>query len=304
MVLGVGVTVAQGVGVAFELATPLTVSADAGAGPSVQTLVAGPQSDPGGLQTSTGAPLGSQAGCSWGSTDWGDRIEIYYRLQCSSTLANANGSAGVALHESLIWLSSPTPRMIHLESEATVQYLASGQPAPMLEIDVMDDGIIDYSLGYVHGFPITILAVGPQPVPVRVRAQAAISSGPGSPGTHILAHLTVRPANALSVTQNVIGCMPGVFYVTPSMQSNGINMRAAGFAIGVVGLSQVPVLLPSQLPGCLLMPSPDLLVIVDQFGYDLDVPAAARPIDLYAQGVFFVTPTDLRTADGYRVTAY
>lgn len=304
MVLGSGVAVAQGVSVAFELATPLTVSADAGAGPNVQTLAAGPVSNPGSLQTYAGGSPGSQAGCSWNSTDWGDRIEIYYRSHCGSTLPTATGSADVSLHEALIWLSSPTPRTVHLATEAAVQYLASGQPAPMLEIDVMDDGIIDYSLGYVHAFPIAYLAIGPQPVAVRIRAQAAISSGPSSPATHFLAHLTVRPANGLSVTQNVIGCVPGVFYVTPSMESNGINLRAAGIAIGVVGLSQLPVLLPSQLQGCLLMPSPDLLVIVDNVGYDLDIPAAARPIDLYAQGVYLVTPTDLRAADGFLVTAF
>jgi hypothetical protein len=72
-------------------------------------------------------------------------------------------------------------------------------------------------------------------------------------------------------------------------------------AVIVVGFAPQPAFLGlnAGLP-CLLLPSPDVLVV--QPVVSLPLPASVRPVTLYVQGVS-VTTQGLLTTDGYQVTA-
>ncbi|MFN3242498.1 MAG: hypothetical protein ACE37K_13425 [Planctomycetota bacterium] len=77
---------------------------------------------------------------------------------------------------------------------------------------------------------------------------------------------------------------------------------ASGPAVAVYGLGVQPTLLPNSgaLQPCLLVPSPDLVVLIPPNGHLLGLPAAVRPITVYVQGVVLL-PTGLGTSNGFVV---
>ena len=93
------------------------------------------------------------------------------------------------------------------------------------------------------------------------------------------------------------------------MASYGVHLRgwSKDPVVAVLGLGTQPTLLPpsplSPVP-CLLLPSPDLVLLMPPSGFDLPIPPAVRPLNLYVQGVELgLATSQLSTLQGFLVQA-
>ncbi|MFK7739511.1 MAG: hypothetical protein AB8H80_04240 [Planctomycetota bacterium] len=73
--------------------------------------------------------------------------------------------------------------------------------------------------------------------------------------------------------------------------------------VAVLGLAQLPMLLPGT-PDCLLLPRPDVVVPLGPQGvYQQPIPAAVRPITVHVQAVQMLQSSFV-TASAFRVDTF
>jgi hypothetical protein len=82
-----------------------------------------------------------------------------------------------------------------------------------------------------------------------------------------------------------------------------LTQQISAPSVVVVGQTVQPVLLATAgtLP-CLLLPAPDIVVVMPSFFLHVPLPPGLRPLTFVVQEVT-LTPNGLRTSDAYVVTA-
>ena len=295
----------QAISLTVSAATPLTTRATAGGTTNVHTLPIGPVPASGYVFAAASQPPGELANM---SLNWITQLPGQSeRLLCGcSFLGMANGlaspaSASVDPFEMLLHLQAPTPRRVFVTGRVVV-VAPPGLPAPQLELDLFDDGTVEWSTTVLFG-TISVL-VGPTPIPVRVRGAVSLPSNGFAQGAGTI---DITPDNRVDSYAMVQGCLAeGFLRLEDAFAHDGVRLQvpAGCLCVGVLGLGVQPLVLSVQggLP-CLLLPSPDVLVVIPANGFDLPIPAAARPIDFYAQAVWFDFQ-GLPTTTGYRVSAF
>ena len=181
-----------------------------------------------------------------------------------------------------------------------------------MRVDVGNDGSFEVTELSFPGTGVPGISLGTQPLAVRVQFRAGTTRAEGINSRLILRFV---PVNNLYIAPAVSGCTSDWFFVEPSFESTGVDlgvqtMLPGDLAVGVVGLGLQPVAGVFVYPGCVLLPSPDLLVVLPQGAVvNLPLPASVRPQTLWAQavvlqgsgiGVWF----GLTTTQGYRIDAW
>jgi hypothetical protein len=190
----------------------------------------------------------------------------------------------------------------------TTELQTSSILAPLqLRIDIDNDGI-DELTEQMTGLPQHVRRIGPVPLVTRWRINATATQ-PGS--AQVTIGVAVRPGPHTVIQQISTGCTPLPFLVDASPFGNNLlfSVPCLGNCVPrvvVLGLSVQPQVVPSLSNWCgLLLPSPDAILYAgpNVSFYGIPLPAAARPLDIYAQSVW-VYPTTLLTTGSYRIAAY
>ncbi|MFK7740780.1 MAG: hypothetical protein AB8H80_10690 [Planctomycetota bacterium] len=262
-----------------------------------------------GQQQRSVAQGGSISRVNWvvGPSAQDDEIYLGYGIQGAAG-QQSTATAMIGLHEVLFTLTAPSPRAVLFESSLPAS--ASGNASlPLFEVDFGNDGSIERTATGLNQAPASA-TIGPVPYEVRVRCQATAQHVGGSLSSFVADFaLTVRPDNNLSIQRNVLGCSQ-TFSVTPAFSYDGfrmhVNYTAPGGVWAVVGFGLQPVLLPSSLPNCVLLPRPDVVLPLPApaGGIDVPIPPSLRPLTLYAQAVPLPLSGLPFATDGYRVRAF
>lgn len=293
----------------IDAATPLVVSAQNAGTTSTQTLPAGPLPALGQLVASATA---AQAHTGWQvqATPVALSFDLW-QMAAVAPQATPPASASAGPHEYLLHLSSASAMNMLVSGHQWFDLLP-GSPFPLVQVDVFDDGTIEFVLTSTQTGPdwgIAVVPVGPQPVPIRVRAanQGGLTGVGGS--THL--HLSVTPNNLLDITTVASSCATNFLQCHPSFVGTGVDFWVGGAGSGppvvlVLGLGLQPTVLPAHLGvPCLLVPSPDVLVLAtsaNALPFTLPLPPPVRPVTVYAQVV--MVASQLLVTDAFRVSAY
>lgn len=291
----VAVAPAQGFTLSAPVATTVTLQVPTG---TTSTQVpAGPLLASGDaiLQTPS-----SFASFSWGGSAHSTYANVSARARC--LLSAAGGSASVVPGELLYTLTVP-PGFVYFETEITIVGTA-GAPIPHVRIDLGADGVVDLTEASSPG-PQTIgLPVPSGTFAIRISVDAALV---GAGVVDASARVTARPGSGVSSSMILYGCGADPFGVWPTW-NGGIEYGGASPSpfprVAVLGLQVQPLLLQALTsPPCLLLPSPDVLVLLSTWApQSLAIPAAVRPIMIVAQAVE-VDPLGLLTSNAFQVFA-
>ena len=234
-------------------------------------------------------------------------VHIYNQVGVASGGVSPVAASGEA--DVLLQFTATSPMVVALRVDHVVDGTA-GFPMPLVEIDVGNDGTVEYGTSPAATFPGSgpfPLLLGAVATPVRVHVRVELN-GDGF-GTSTL-DVKVVPAEPLTVVQAAsAGCdIPmGPLTATPRFDG-GLDLfvpYSGDPVVMVFGLGLAPILLPPTafLP-CLLLPSADLLLpLASPNSLLLPLPAAVRPVAFWAQGVR-VAPQGLLTTNAVRVDAY
>lgn len=221
--------------------------------------------------------------------------------------APSGSSATVGPASVLVFLSCATATPVLWEAPF-VNDSFPGVAPPLFEVDLGDDGVVDYINGQLTSLSQPHL-LGPQPLAVRL----TFSVSPQQPGLVSASQgLVARPWTQVASTPVAIGCTNGGSGIgaTATFLDQGVRLGAVSFfpnmpwVAMVIGWDTAPVLLPShgQTP-CLFVPTVDI-VVLQGFGIaplDVPLPAAVRPVTFWIQGV--IPDSQLLTTDCLRVDA-
>jgi hypothetical protein len=293
----------QTVSLAVTAATPLTARALAVATNDVQTRPAGPLSPSGGAVAQVISTIGESASMqlNWQTLPPGQLERLGFRCNFLGWAYGVTSPASAAMDpfELLVHVSAPAARRVMIAG-SVAGGASPGTPAPQLELDLFDDGLVEWST-LVSGGPVSVL-VGPTPVAIRIRGAASLPSNGLSQAEGII---EITPDNHVDILQLVQGCV-GLLRFEQAFAHDGVRLSVpAGYlCVGVFGLGVQPLVLPAYagLP-CLLLPSPDVLVVIPANGYDLPIPAPVRPLVFFAQAVW-IDVQGLATTPGYRASAF
>jgi hypothetical protein len=296
---------AQGVAVAISALTPVTLQATLGAQQNQASLAPGPLSAFGQVGAPVPPPYAySGAQIQWSLHEEAALSQAMLAAGCSVVIGGSTASIGQS--EFLVEFTGSAPTMPGFLDLLRDDMLEPGSPYPLVAVDVDNDGTIDFAnVPASFTFPVVF---GPTPKVLRV-VMAAHLPGPGIASSQL--RLRARPDNGLTITQNAAGCAHPLG-LTPVFAQRGLRltpMPLGGINVFVVGLSQQPVLLPPQygLP-CLLVPSPDIVLLDTTGELTIPLPATLRPITFHVQVVQVQFPplslnTGLVTSDGFTIHA-
>ena len=306
------------------LLSPLTCSASTGGAPVVKQTPAGLQPPNSTLMAFayTAAFESSIAMARW-QTESSASKQVF-RLDLSALnnsyyAANPAMSADVGPVDMLLEFDAPPAQVpVSYTIRFTPPNPASA-PCYGFSVDIDNDGVVDWAPTQGGNYN-AVGTMGPQPLSMRLNA-ALSQAGNGEVGMSVT--ITVVPDLGIDIQQITSGCAPGwppflspgTYLVTaPVLQPNGgdvnFEMPNSAFSVPVhvIGLSSAPTPLSSfGLPSSSVgIPSPDLLRI--QPLLSLSIPAAVRPVTLYAQALSLGNlPTlnlGIATSDAYRVIAH
>ena len=232
-------------------------------------------------------------------------------IEQSLLITNPSGQPAFAAASMDLRFDISATAPTNVQVELVVQFIGSpGAPLPTVTIDVGDDGSVEHQ-GVGPGLPLPFVSAGPVAFPVRVKTATQLA---GSGHSTLSLDLTVRPAQPPLVTPQVSGCaddkVGGNLVAVPDFDGGLVFAIAPApwfTPVLVLGLGVQPILLPSVLSPCLLLPSTDILLPFPfaPSGYpslDLELPAAVRPVTFWAQAVI-VDPIGLFPTDAFRVDA-
>ena len=297
----------QAQSISATAATQLGVSLSFGGVANNSTAPVGPlPTGPTSLNATAGNPPGPTADATLAySLAAGPSLLMFQLEQRLQVEAAPMDTVSVDAAEILLGFQSPTFSTMTLFCELQVGVTA-GTPAPRIEVDVGDDGTIDFT-NPATSFQIG-LALGGATLPVRVRFDAQVT---GQGTINSLLQVGALPTGTGTVQ---LGSTCGGHSATPYPQFDGnvfLSVPPQQLSLDpvvlVLGLSTSPTLLgpgPGPIP-CLLVPSPDAALFVppNSFGLLLTIPAAARPVDVFAQTVTLIGPA-LLTGHSWWLQAY
>ena len=268
----------------ITLASPTGGSVLTAFGASVQTssLPAGPMAAAGSLQSQQASSTNSTL--TWYSTTTPTWMSMNLQLDASANSTVAASAAAIAAVEVVMQVSSPTPRATRLVLNRNYSATA-GAPTPQLRIDVGDDGSYELMESWPQSSVGIVMQLGPTPLPIRLSAGMLVTGHQAAQGD-----LAVQCMPADPVSLAGPGCT-GVFYEPQPTFAGDLLLSTSNAwpdpSLAVIGLSYAPVVFPSfPQTFCLLVPSPDLLILLPASGTEtLVVPPAARPITLWTQAI-------------------
>lgn len=300
---------AQSVTFAANLTSTAQLVASIGAQSTTQQLGAGSLSVSGKRTASlnfVGGQVRSEIEWSTWLPVFDDKIQFQYEI--SGAVGSAGtASAAVAPHDVVVTLQAAAWRDVTLFTDITTEVSPNGI-APRMDVDIGDDGTIEFSTTQTAGS--VTLSVGPTPLQIRISTEGQANT-PGSINPSFRSRLLMRiePDNHISKSLVAAGCA-NLLVANQAFAHDGIRLEVPytfSPVIAVLGLSAQPALLPSggaQLP-CLLVPSLDLVVLLPaNGGFNLPIPPALRPINIYVQGVELVATNALWSTAAYLFGAY
>lgn len=232
---------------------------------------------------------------------------VYFDFSQRADLASVNPvSASVGPGDFLLQVSNPISMAVRLRLIRSATPPA-GAATRILQVDIGNDGTIDFSESSPSTTLTLPLTVGPAPLLVRIHNQLSLP-GPGSMGMSM--QVIVEPTAGITATPLVAGCDLGHDQVLLPTFGGGLRVQTTGpllfsnLAVTVFGFTAQPFLLSTPMPtSCLLLPSPDVLLFVP-FGQVLVVPLppSVRPATFWTQAVV-LDPVGLTTTTGSRVDA-
>jgi hypothetical protein len=283
------------------IATAGTLQATFGAQTQSSVVPAGPMGVTNQLRVLAGSqPTGfAQTDINWSFTQ--DPTYCQFLLGQAVTITGSTpASASFGPGDFLIRLQAPAPTTVLLIANHNLA-IAQGMALPTLEIDLGDDGSVEFTSG--QAWPTQVpLAIDPVGVPIRVRTQLALNT-PGPLYSNV--QLAAIPAN--TIAQTIVNACPLPDLVVIPHFDGAVSLQSQTtwsdpWAV-IVGLSAQPTLLPHSTFPCLLLPAPDF-VLWQPFTtlHTISLPAAVRPLTFWTQALI-VLPTGLQTSEGYRVDA-
>ena len=288
--------------------TPASVQCTSGTQTASNSLPAGPL----GFAYNTIASIAQGGSTQMQAMVDGFMIQDDGRVQVTATnflygTAIATPVTANASQDLLVQLSATSAAPVQITVAPRLE-LSAGVPAPLLEIDVGNDGQVDW-IGMFGAASLGHFLLGTQPLSIRMRLVSSISVSPNNFDQSTAAiNLFVEPDNQVIVTQNVFGCAgPGSMEPpAPVFEGRGVDILTSP-AVVVIGFGTQPLLLGPQSPlpfvtGCLLLPTPDVLSWQPTGQLRLPLPPALRPLTLHVQAVMIGPMFAL--SDGYRIYAF
>jgi len=279
--------------------TPLTASVQAGGASQSNSLPVGPLPAMNLLRASLVTPAGGTSASLLTAPIAGpSAVGFEVALGCVS---RPGGAASIAPGSLQVMLSNPTNATADLRFYSALSGTA-GAAIPQLDVDVNDDGSIDYSMQTANSTFQIPISLGPTALPIRVYLGAS-TTGDASVGAQLQVVATPR---ATTVLPAISQCAPINYAVIARFDGNlDFDVDSPSQPIGVVfGLSVQPVLLGSMAIGpCIGLPQPDIVLLF--FGYSagtLTIPPAARPLQLWSQAIAPFGPT-IGTSAAYAIFA-
>src|SRR5262252_6638062 len=185
-------------------------------------------------------------------------VRTYAAVQISSIASAASGrSASVGPVDVLCRFTSSTPTPVRLEVEWNMSAPA-GAPVPSVEVDVHNDGMVEYRGRTPGTTRLASLTLGPTPLVVRVRMQSSSVSG----YINNSVSLRVEPDSPATIAPVAGACSPILLTANPAfdgsldleLYNTYANVPLPFQALAVLGLGAAPVQLPTPHP-CLLIPT-------------------------------------------------
>jgi hypothetical protein len=227
-----------------------------------------------------------------GHARWDQRVDV-----AGAWPAFASASGELLVH---VTATSAAPLRIEL---TRVVDATPGAASPAFSVDVGDDGFFELQAAGLGSTVITGIAAGAQPVPIRMRSTVA-QTGQGFAAVTL--DVRVLPDNAIAVNPVLPPCdLSTLLLANPVFEQTGVRFEVttSALVVLVLGLAPQPQPIPSPFAGCLLLPSPDALqVLTYGQNWTLGVPAAVRPVTVWAQGVVLES-TGLATTSSYVLLA-
>lgn len=291
---------AQTVSISAAALTPIPCVVTVGTQTISQSLPVGPLASFGGFGASIpGAPAVGQAQFGWSGTATPTYAEFLLSL---ATNLDGSGVARVGPGEVLVTFTGSSAAAMAIRYHGEVAILGSGGTTAWCAVDVGNNGTIDWQPGQGQLFG-TVADLVAQPLQLRVLfddIRAVAGSG------QVRITLRVTPDNGIHVFRLPTNC--GIYNsltVEPLFDTSiaDLQFRSMYTTWHVLGLQQQPQLLPAALTltaqPCFVMPTPDLVLRTGQFY--LPIPAAVRPVVLYAQLVDLAPY--VRVSDTFQIIA-
>lgn len=287
----------------LSASAPVTLNASFGSVAQSSTLPAGPMPAVGG-QSASAASFG---GSTTVALDWHTDVratELYCELAARCDASGfLTGQSTAPASDFLLALSAPTAMSVQILLEKEIAGV-SWALVPVTRVDVGNDGSEELTEALTGDAAPVFVTLDPTPLLVRCRVGAQLN-GPGS----VLGKVRVRVMpRDIQVMPWITACGPELLSLLPRLDGGLQCVHSPLFtdpAVLVLGLEAQPLFLGSAmgLP-CLLLPRPDLVTLIAPWTpFVLPIPAAVRPVQVYAQtvslGVFGLT-----VSTGYRVHAY
>ena len=293
----------QQVSMALSCPAPLTASGVYPGGGTTITVPAGLLPD---FDYNTESAGGVNTWLTWNVVESPTGTSLYY----GHWAALGAGSATFGPNEFVVDVTATSP--VDVVLRLTRDGLLPPGSVQSISVDVGDDGTVEFTesqstLPFLE-LPVTL---GTQPLPIRVVVSTAATL-PGTTST--LLSIDVRPDNGLTIDRAVLGCTEVVDDLTcqPSFEGEGVWFQGdVQFAttgvpmVLVLGLDIAPLLLPPVYGNpCLLLPQGDATALLPLAMpvANLEIPAAARPVTVWAQAVTLDLNL-LRPTDGFRIIA-
>lgn len=299
--------VAQTPSVTCSVPTAGSLVAQFGASQQSTTLPAGPTAAVGSLNAATPTSPGyAVTAVTWNIAAGSGSFDFF--LTTTAEVVGGSGLADSGTLSFLVTVAFPTPTPVSLSLDHAIQG-DPGNPLATGRIDIDDDGTLEVSEISPPGPSYSLRMVGPSGLLIRFTSRATVTVGGGMVSS---LHLRGTPG-ATSIQPLLDGCTGIGLNVMPRFDGNldfAISLPAAPPSVAVFGLATQPLFLgTAQQPlgpllPCVLMPRPDLVVFLPTAALQtLPIPAAARPLVLYAQGVV-IGPSSFTTTQATTVFAY
>lgn len=256
---------------------------------------------------SVGSPLTAAASFQWFAQSnalWAD-LDSRFEFSCALAVAVPNASASLPPTELLVELRAPAPTPVWLNVQRLVDLVGTSQ-LPLWEVDVGDNGSVDYSSLLSTSLAPTSLVVGIAPTYVRVRVGATLAQ-PGQ--IDLWFRLLLTPRAGVTRLEAQPGCGAEML-VLPTFGNGGGDLvwfsgvTTQPLQVGVLGFGLAPWFVPSPIAAnCLVMPTVDaVFALSTQQPVLLTIPPAVRPLQLWTQGVT-LEANGLSTTTTFRIDA-
>ncbi|MBL8751151.1 MAG: hypothetical protein JNK78_18480 [Planctomycetes bacterium] len=233
----------------------------------------------------------------------GCTASIEHRLDVATAAVPASSASATA--DVLLQFAATTNESVVLQISSTLA-ATGGAPAPTLQVDVDDDGSIDWQSGPATPSFAVPRVLGPTPTFVRVRTASSLAIS-GSVVSSVT--VAVAPEHPTQIDVVLFGC--SVPYHLYSFRTFGGGVEFGTFGLPptgpvllVFGLGVFPFVLPSAAPSpCVVLPTLDIVALIPSpLGYSLPLPPAVRPVTFWAQAVP-LTPAGFEATGAYRIQA-